>query len=50
MKMESKLANIAMVPGDALKINVGIQYKCDIVILHTGKLRVYYEDGKCLEI
>lgn len=50
MQIESKLSNIAMVPGDALKINVGILYKADIVVMSNGKLRIYYGDGKCLEI
>ena len=39
-----------MGPGDTIKINVGISYKCDIVIAPGGKLRVYYDGGKCLEI
>ena len=50
MQIESKLSHISMVPGDVIKINVGINYKADIVILANGKLRVYYEDGKSLEI
>ncbi len=50
MNIESKLAHISMVPGDAIKVNVGISYKCDIVVLSGGKLRIYYNDGECLEV
>lgn len=50
MQIKSKLSHIDMVPGDVIKINVGIKYKADIVIMQDGKLRVYYGDGDCLEI
>ena len=50
MDIESKLAHINMVPGDAIKINVGISYKCDIVVMSNGKLRIYYNDGESLEL
>lgn len=39
-----------MEPGDRMKINVGITHKCDILIMPTGKLWIYYEDGNGLEI
>lgn len=45
MQIEPKLAHISMIPGDALKINVGISYKCDIVIMSNGKLRIYHSDS-----
>jgi hypothetical protein len=50
MRIEPSKTRITMDPGDTIKINVGISYKCDITILSDGKLRVYYGDGKCLEI
>jgi hypothetical protein len=33
-----------------MKINVGIHYKVNVVVMHTGKLRVYYGDDQYLEI
>ena len=50
MQIEPSKARIAMNPGDTVRIDVGISYKCDITILSNGKLRVYYDGGKCLEI
>ena len=50
MQVESKLSHINMSPGDVIKINVGISYKADVVIMTDGKLRVYYGDEECLEI
>ncbi len=50
MQIEPKLAHIGMVPGDTLKINVGISYKCDIAVMPDGKLRVYYADDEILEL
>ena len=50
MEIRSKLSHIDMVPGDVIKINVGISYKADIVVMADGKLRIYYNGGESLEI
>jgi len=50
MQIESKLSHIDMVPGDVIKIHVGMNYKADIVVMADGKIRVYYGYGECLEI
>ena len=50
MQIEPRLAHISMVPGDSIKINVGISYKCDIMVKPDGTLRIYHSVGECLEI
>jgi len=50
MQVEPKFAHISMAPGDSIKINVGISYKCDITVGPDGKLRIYHNVGNCLEI
>lgn len=50
MQIESKLSHVSMVPGDVMKINVGIHYKISVVVMHDGRLRVYHGDGEYLEI
>ena len=50
MEIESKLSHISMVPGDVIKINVGISYKADIVVMSDGSIVIHYGENKCLKI
>ena len=50
MEIKPNSAYISMVPGDKLKLNVGIDYKCDIIVLSDGDLRIYYKGGKSIEL
>ena len=44
MEIDSKVAEIKMVPGDRISVRVGIYHKCDLVALPNGKLRIRCED------
>ena len=40
MKIDSKVAEIKMTPGDKISVRVGIYHKCDLTALPNGKLRI----------
>ena len=49
MEIKPRITDISMVPGDNIRITVGINYVCEVSIKPDGTLRVYYGNGKCLE-
>lgn len=50
MEFKYHKVNINMKPHDMIQIHVGISHKCDIKVTANGELRIYYEEGKAIEI
>lgn len=50
MEFKPHSVDLSMVPGDQIKITVGIMHKCDISVKPNGELRIYYKGGKSQEL